>query len=360
MRNSLTRAIGALVLILTGALAAPTFAGPRDQEAGQAPDISRSSVLTIPHNATFPLTKKVALGTGRSFLVQFPFELKDVLVADPNKVDAVVQSSDRVFLIAKKAGQTNAFFFDANGQQVLTVEIAVGADLSALDALIRRLIPGSNVKSEMAGKALVLTGSVRTPLDSNRAGDIAEKFIEANTDLIQSGTSQSTGGGATAPGGSSFSANFQMQPNGKGGGGSDGQKQVINLLTVEGEEQVMLKVTVAEVQRAILKQFGINLGALINSGNFTTAILSQNALPITAAAAGLVANASGVSDVLDPAGRVLSLHESDGRGAPIGSLAFSADGQTLLSASRERLRVWRADTGSESNALNSNSNATTP
>ena len=46
----------------------------------------------------------------------------------------------------------------------------------------------------------------------------------------------------------------------------------------------MLKVTVAEVQRAILKQFGINLGAVINSGNFATAILSQNALPITAAA----------------------------------------------------------------------------
>ena len=36
-------------------------------------------------------------------LVQFPFELKDVLVSDPDKVDAVVQSSNRVFLIAKKA-----------------------------------------------------------------------------------------------------------------------------------------------------------------------------------------------------------------------------------------------------------------
>jgi pilus assembly protein CpaC len=46
----------------------------------------------------------------------------------------------------------------------------------------------------------------------------------------------------------------------------------------------MLKVTVAEVQRSILKQFGINLGALIQSGNFSTAILSQNALPLTAAA----------------------------------------------------------------------------
>jgi pilus assembly protein CpaC len=46
----------------------------------------------------------------------------------------------------------------------------------------------------------------------------------------------------------------------------------------------MLKVTIAEVQRTLLKQMGVNVGALINSGNFSTAILSQNALPLTSAA----------------------------------------------------------------------------
>lgn len=46
----------------------------------------------------------------------------------------------------------------------------------------------------------------------------------------------------------------------------------------------MLKVTVAEVQRSLLKQFGINVGATFNSGNFATALLTENALPLTAAA----------------------------------------------------------------------------
>ena len=77
----------------------------------------------------FPLAKRVSLGLSKSLLVQFPFELKDVLVSDPDKVDAVVQSSNRVFLIAKKLGQTNAFFFDTKGQQILTLELSVGADL---------------------------------------------------------------------------------------------------------------------------------------------------------------------------------------------------------------------------------------
>jgi pilus assembly protein CpaC len=58
---------------------------------------------------------------------------------------------------------------------------------------------------------------------------------------------------------------------------------IINLLNIEGEDQVMLKVTIAEVQRSALKQFGVNVGALIASGNFSTAVLSQNALPLTAA-----------------------------------------------------------------------------
>jgi pilus assembly protein CpaC len=46
----------------------------------------------------------------------------------------------------------------------------------------------------------------------------------------------------------------------------------------------MLKVTVAEVQRTLLKQFGINVGAAINSGNFSTKLLTENAFPLTAAA----------------------------------------------------------------------------
>ena len=56
------------------------------------------------------------------------------------------------------------------------------------------------------------------------------------------------------------------------------------MLAVEAEEQVMLKVTVAEVQRSVLKQLGVNLGGVINAGNFTTSLLTENLLPLTAAA----------------------------------------------------------------------------
>ena len=268
----------ALLLAVIGMAVAPLAAVFSDGTA-HAGDPVQNSVLQVPARGPFPMTTKVSLGVSKSLLVQFPLELRDVLVSDPEKLDAVVQSSNRVFLIAKKVGQTNAFFFDTQGRQVLTLEISVGADLSALDDLIRRFVPGSSVKSEMAGNAIVLTGLVRTPIDAARSGDLAFQFAQANRNAISSSFSSASKGGGDAE------TTTQSQV-GQGQQATSSKKSdlVINLLAIEGEEQVMLKVTVAEVQRSMLKQFGINLGALIASGNFSTAILSQNSLPLTAAA----------------------------------------------------------------------------
>ena len=269
---------------------------------------SQDSILRIPANAAFPLSKRLDLGVGRSIVVQFPIPLKDVLVSDPRVLDAVVQSSDRVFLIAKGTGQTNAFFFDEYGQQILTLDVAIGADLSALDQLLGRLIPGSNVHSEIAGRSIVLTGTVRTPIDSNRAAQIAAQFAQANAaagSIVNSAPTANNNSQTsnTTNVGTSYQA-VTTDP----GGGSDsdasdvyGSKAIINLITVEGEEQVMLRVSVAEVQRTILKQFGINVGALVNSGNFTTAVLSANGLPLTAATLGTLPT-PGIATTGDAAG----------------------------------------------------------
>ena len=55
------------------------------------------------------------------------------------------------------------------------------------------------------------------------------------------------------------------------------------MLIVEAEEQVMLKVNVAEVQRAALKQLGVNLGVILQSGSFSTTLLTDNSFPLTSA-----------------------------------------------------------------------------
>jgi pilus assembly protein CpaC len=259
--------------ILCGAmLAVLNFAGAANAEPDGA------SVMRISAGGSTQ-SRSVALGAGKSMLVEFDFELRDVLVSDPKSVDAIVQTSNRVFLIAKKPGQTNAFFFDSHGQQILTLDITVGADVRGLEDLLARLVPGSNVRVEMAGKAIVLTGTVRTPVDSNRATDIARAFAASNSNAFSS----DAGSLAAAASGGTMVIN-SSGASGQAGSGNEQSKAVINLLGVEGEEQVMLRVVVAEVQRELLKQFGVNLAADINAGNFAWSLLTSNALPLTAAA----------------------------------------------------------------------------
>ena len=89
-----------------------------------------------------------------------------------------MQSSTRVHLISKgKSGQSNAFFFDSSGEQILTLEISVEHDGAVLEALYRRLMPAANIKVEILNETVILTGTVRTPVDSDRAYNIASRFI---------------------------------------------------------------------------------------------------------------------------------------------------------------------------------------
>jgi pilus assembly protein CpaC len=225
------------------------------------------SVIRIRESDGLPLTKGITVGRNKSTMVELPRELRDVIVSNPDIMDAVVQSSTRVYLIGKKTGQSNAFFFDSTGQQILTLEVIVEHDTSVLEALFRRLIPGSNIKAEVLNETVILTGTVRSPVDSSRASDIASRFIVGPI----------------------------ADTNGRH------KEKVINMIAVEGEEQVMLQVVVAEVQRSIMKQLGINLGAEINTGNFHTSLLTDNALPLTSAA-GLSRMAQVVRDSSKPLG----------------------------------------------------------
>ena len=285
MRKSLERAIAAILMTCLAAATTQADAGERAAPVVASEHQEHGSVLTIPANARFPMTKQVSMGTGKSLMVQFPSALKDVLVADPMRMDAVVQSSNQVFLIAKQPGATNAFFFDQNGQQILTLEITIGADLSGLESLLRRLIPGSNITIETAGKALVLLGNVRTPLDSQRASDIARQFVKSTGGAVTSSSNSPVAGPNGGPGNGATTINLQASGNGAGDSAAlQPDKPVINMIAVDGEEQVQLRVHVAEVSRTLMKQFGINLGAQINAGNFATSVLTENQLPLTAAA----------------------------------------------------------------------------
>src|ERR1043166_6357807 len=93
-----------------------------------------AEIGATPPIATEAKSRFLALGVGKSVVVDFPGEIKDVLVADPKIANAVVRSARRAYIIGEAIGQTNVVFFDAAGQQVATYDIAVKRDLNGVRA----------------------------------------------------------------------------------------------------------------------------------------------------------------------------------------------------------------------------------
>src|SRR5262245_1204575 len=185
----------------------------------------------------------VPLGIGKSVAIDLPADIKDVLVADPKVANAVIRSSRRVYIIGVAVGQTNLFFFDADGRQIAGFDIAVKRDLNGVRNAIKQTIPDADIHVEGVGDGVVLSGSAANAAESQQAFDVAARLV------------------------------------------GDGAK-VVNGIAVRGRDQVMLKVTVAEVRRDVIKQLGIDLSGQFNYGhavvNFnTTNPFSANGGPLS-------------------------------------------------------------------------------
>jgi pilus assembly protein CpaC len=179
----------------------------------------------------------VSLGVGKSFVIDLPREIKDVLVADPKVANAVVRSTQRAYIIGAAVGQTNIIFFDSTGAQIAAYDIAVKRDLNGVRAALKQSLPNSDILIEGVGDGVVLSGMAASPIEAQQAADIATRLV----------------------------------------GSAD---KVVNSIAVRGRDQVMLKVTVAEVARNIIKQLGIDLTASMNYG--TTVVNFNNSNPFSA------------------------------------------------------------------------------
>jgi pilus assembly protein CpaC len=187
--------------------------------------------------------RSLALGIGKSVVIDLPRDIKDVLVADPKIANAVVRSAQRAYIIGAAVGQTNIVFFDAAGQQIAAYDIAVTRDLNGIRAALKQMLPNADIRIEGLGDGVMLSGSAASPVEAQQAGELAARL-------------------------------------------AGGSEKVVNSITVRGRDQVMLKVTVAEVQRSIIKQMGIDLSASMNYG--TSAVTFNNSNPFTANNAPLV------------------------------------------------------------------------
>lgn len=191
--------------------------------------------------------RTVKLGLNKALVIDLPEDAHDILVADPEMADAVTRTSRRIYLFGKTVGQTNIFIFGSDGSEIVSLDIQIERDINGLEANLSRFLPESDIKIEIISDNIVLTGTVRTPQDAARAESLANAFLQGGeaTTRNETATASSDSGDAAV---AIFAEERQVS-------------QIVNLLTIEGEDQVTLKVTVAEVSRQVLKQLGVNASA---------------------------------------------------------------------------------------------------
>ena len=250
MRSSLARMLSfsAVAALTLGPALSPAIATEPEKDKDKSPAVTVTGSIPVK-------TRFVALGVGKSVVVDLPREAKDVLVADPKIANAVIRSAQRAYIIGAAVGQTNVVFFDGDGNQVASYDIAIKRDLNGIRAALQQSIPGVNI--EGVGDSVILTGSVSSPVEATTAGEVAARLV----------------------------------------GGAD---KVVNSIVVRGRDQVMLKVTVAEVRRDIVKQLGVDLSANMNYG--TAAVVFNNSNPFTANNAPLVSGNTLTGAALNKAG----------------------------------------------------------
>jgi pilus assembly protein CpaC len=210
-------------------------------------------------------TRSVKLGLNKSLVVELPRDARDVLVSNPVIADAVIRSSRRIYLTGVAVGEANIFVFDKNEQLIVNLHIEVERDITGLEARLNALIEGARVSVDLFNDNIVLSGSVKSASDSRRAADLANAFANGGRN---SQSQQDRSGGGGGGGGASVVI---------GDPTAERSSSVVNMLQIEGEDQVHLKVTVAEVNRKAIKQLGVNwdFNNLVSSGGVLTTVLNS-------------------------------------------------------------------------------------
>ncbi len=230
-----------IALTSTALLAICADAGTRSYS--DVKNVEASANIRIQAPGEGVTNRSIILPLNKSSVVELPENVMDVIVSNPDIVEAVVHTAKRTVLIGKEAGQTNIYFYGHDGRELLNIDIRVETDINGLEDLIRKNSPESNVTVQAINSRILLTGSVPNAAAAARVEALAALWANnANAD-----------------------------------------DTVVNLLAIEGKDQVMLKVRIVEMQRSVTKQLGFNLSAVAQLGDSTVSLINST---IAAGAAG--------------------------------------------------------------------------
>jgi pilus assembly protein CpaC len=179
-----------------------------DSQSGvvtRADDIQRQDPLLV-------------MTVGKAEIVDIQGPVSDIMVADPDVVDVVALQSKRLYMVGSKVGNTNVIALDAAGNIIVRLNVHVRVDERTLEETIHDLFPKEDITAKTVNDQVILVGQASSPTVIAQIQDLAVRFV-------------------------------------------GDEKKLLNLVKVNGQMQVMLKVRVMEASRGVLKEFGIETSA---------------------------------------------------------------------------------------------------
>lgn len=202
--------------------------------------ISQLLFISLSVNAaTVQSGKVVTVAHHQSTQLMISGKAKKVTLGDPEVLDILVLRSNELFLIGKKLGTTNVSVWDRRGQLIEQFNVEVTHDLNTLKSKLYLFLPDEGIEVHSSQEKIVLKGLVSSQQNMDTAVKIAETFALGEAADEEDDSSK------------------------------DDESMVINLLSIGGAQQVTLEVTVAEVQRTLVRRFDSNFHFFQKSGDFT-------------------------------------------------------------------------------------------
>lgn len=229
---------------------------------------------------------KLDVTLGKSTLLKLPNAIKRISVGSPNVADVMMINPQEVYVLGKIVGMTNITLWTKDGKSTV-IDVSVLMDVTALRQQVQAIMPDEkDVQITAAGDSLIVSGMISNTLKADRVIALAEAFVRTsilNMMMNLQGGDQGgqAGAGAQAGGGmggmqamQTLRQGSQHNEDSKGAGAGLGNYKVINLLGVRDNQQVMLEVKVAEVNRTEAEKLGFDFqGALRKSGSAWSQIL---------------------------------------------------------------------------------------
>ena len=189
--------------------------------------VAASAPAAAQSSRSYRPSQEIQLSVGEGQMIRLPRSVADVWTSNPGVADVHVTNPKQINLFGKDFGEATVIATAADGSVVYGANVRVSQNLPSINEVMRAAMPESQVRVLTVGQTAILQGTVASPEDAAVAMNLALRELNPGVDFSKEGAMCKI--------------------------------CVINRLKTATPLQVNLKVKIAEVNRSLLKQVGVNL-----------------------------------------------------------------------------------------------------